>query len=290
VRLAFLGTPASATPTLRAVVAAGHEVAVVVTRPDRRRGRGEAPSPSPVQAAAAELGLEVVHDLAAVSGRGVERGVVVAYGALVPAALLDEVPMLNVHFSLLPRWRGAAPVERAILAGDVETGVSVMSLEATLDTGPVHARASTPVDDKTSADLTAELAGLGARALVEVLGDADALDHPVAQSGEATYAAKVRVEELHLEPGMTLEHARRVARLGRAFTVVSGRRLRVARVVAAPDGPAPGKVAVTAGRLLAGFADGALELAEVVPDGGRAMPGASWWNGARLSAAGAHFT
>ena len=110
---------------------------------------------------------------------------------------------------------------------------------------------------------------LGAAALVEVLGDADALARPVAQSGEATYAAKLRVEELHLEPGMTVEHARRVVRLGRAFTVVSGRRLRVASVADAPDGPPTGAVSAPPGRLLAGFADGALELAEVVPEGGR---------------------
>lgn len=289
-RLAFLGTPDAATPSLRALVGAGHEVCVVVTRPDRRRGRGEAPSPSPVHAAALELGLRVAHDLSAIDASGAQRAVVVAFGAIVPGALLARVPMLNVHFSLLPRWRGAAPVERAILAGDAETGVSVMSLEATLDTGPVHLARSTPVDDKTAADLTDELARLGADAVVTVLGDAALLDAPVPQSGEATYAEKVRVEELHLEPSMTVEHARRVARLGRAFTTVSGRRLRVPRVAAAGEDLEPGAVAAPSGRLVVGLADGALELVEVVPDGGRAMPGASWWNGARLSVVGARLT
>ncbi|HEV2427574.1 MAG TPA: methionyl-tRNA formyltransferase, partial [Acidimicrobiales bacterium] len=197
-RLAFLGTPESATPSLRALVTSGHDVAVVVTRPDRRRGRAEAPSPSPVHAAALDLGLPVAHDLSAVADSGAERGVVVAYGAMVPGALLARVPMLNVHFSLLPRGRGAAPVERALLAGDPETGVSIMSLEATLDTGPVHRSLVTTVEEKSSAQLTAELAGLGAAALVEVLADAVLLDHPSPQTGEATYAEKVRVEELHL--------------------------------------------------------------------------------------------
>ncbi|MDE3064659.1 MAG: methionyl-tRNA formyltransferase, partial [Acidobacteriota bacterium] len=125
-RLAFLGTPAAAVPTLRALVEAGHDVEVVVTRPDRRRGRGGEVSHSPVQLAAEELGLRVAHSLDGLDALEVERGVVVAYGSLIPAEVLARVPMLNVHFSLLPRWRGAAPVARAILAGDDETGVSVM--------------------------------------------------------------------------------------------------------------------------------------------------------------------
>jgi methionyl-tRNA formyltransferase len=122
-RLAFLGTPEPAVPTLRALVDADHDVAIVITRPDRRRGRGKELSPSPVKAAAQELGLRVGHQLSELEGLSVERGVVVAYGALIPSSVLDVVPMLNVHFSLLPRWRGAAPVERAILAGDESTGV-----------------------------------------------------------------------------------------------------------------------------------------------------------------------
>src|SRR5487761_2013917 len=137
-RLAFPGTPEAAAPTLQALVDAGHDVALVVTRPDRRRGRGAALSNSPVHETARGMGRDVAPPLGDLAAAAVERGVVVAYGALVPAEVLARIPMLNVHFSLLPRWRGAAPVERAILAGDVETGVSVMTLEATLDTGPVH--------------------------------------------------------------------------------------------------------------------------------------------------------
>ena len=140
-RLAFLGTPSAAVPSLEALVYAGHEVALVVTRPDRKRGRGSELSPSPVKQAALGLGLPVSHSLKDLEGLGVERGIVVAYGALIPAAVLAVTPMLNVHFSLLPRWRGAAPVQRAILAGDEQTGVCVMTLEEALDTGPVRARA-----------------------------------------------------------------------------------------------------------------------------------------------------
>src|SRR3954451_9029726 len=146
-RLAYFGSPEDAVPPLRALVAAGHDLALVVTQPDRRRGRGTATTPSPVKAAASELGLagrtpeksrELLDDL---RDAAVDLAVVVAFGQLLPSALLDAVPagFVNVHFSLLPRWRGAAPVERAILAGDRETGVCLMRIEPSLDTGPVFA-------------------------------------------------------------------------------------------------------------------------------------------------------
>ena len=125
-RLAFLGAPDAAVPTLTALVDAGHDVVVVVSGPDRRRGRGGRATPTPVKAAAMELGLDVTDDLGSVTSAGAELGVVVAFGRIIPASILDEVPMINLHFSLLPRWRGAAPVERAILAGDDRTGVCVM--------------------------------------------------------------------------------------------------------------------------------------------------------------------
>src|SRR5664280_283244 len=121
-RLVFLGTPDAAVPPLRALAAAGHDIALVVTRPDKKRGRGGALLPSPVKAAATELGLAVTDSLDEVAGAGAELGVVVAYGRIIPVAILDQLPMVNLHFSLLPRWRGAAPVERAILEGDAETG------------------------------------------------------------------------------------------------------------------------------------------------------------------------
>ena len=124
-----------AVPSLTALVAAGHEVAIVVTRVDKRRGRGGELSPSPVKQAALALGLPVSHDVDDVLGKGIELGVVVAFGQLIKPHVLAEVPMVNSHFSLLPRWRGAAPVERAVLAGDAETGVCLMQLEGRVDTG-----------------------------------------------------------------------------------------------------------------------------------------------------------
>ena len=179
-RLVFFGTPDESVPALRALVDAGHDVALVVTQPDRRRGRGGATTPSPVKAAATALGLpvltprrsrEVVDDVVA---SGAALGVVVAFGQLLPPALLDATPdgFVNVHFSLLPRWRGAAPVERAILAGDEETGVCIMALEAGLDTGPVYARARVPIGpDDTAGDVTRALVDAGTDLLVATLPD-----------------------------------------------------------------------------------------------------------------------
>ena len=282
-RLAFLGTPEAAVASLRALVDAGHDVALVVTRADRRRGRGGALVASPVKRAALELGLAVTDDLAAVRNAGVERGVVVAYGALIPAPLLAEVPMLNVHFSLLPRWRGAAPVARAILAGDDVTGVDVISLEASLDTGPVHARARVDVDDKTLSELTSELADVGARLVVEVLANSSLLDHPRPQVGDATYARKLGAADFALEPSMDVARAARVARLERSRVVVGGRSIRILRAHVGDAAHAPAAGRVSAARAVAlGFRDGALILDSVQPDGGRPMAGAAWWAGARL--------
>ncbi len=280
-KLVFLGTPEAAVPTLRALVAAGHDVLAVVTRPDRRRGRGGALSPSPVAIAARELGVPVHHRVSEVVDLGAEWGVVVAYGAIVPAAVLERLPMLNVHFSLLPRWRGAAPVERAILAGDEETGVSIMSLEPTLDTGPVHARARTPVAGKTTGELTAELATRGAELIVEVLADPRRLSEPVAQVGEATYAEKVQPDELRVRVEDGVARAGRRVLLERAFITLGGTRLRVVRAAASPASVPAGRLEAPDGHPTLGFPDGALRLEEVRPDGGRTMSGDAWWRGWR---------
>src|ERR1700712_567862 len=154
VRVVYLGTPRDAVPPLRALHEAGHDIALVVTQPDRKRGRGGALVPSPVKVAATELGLPVATPdrsrevVDQVRATGAEVGVVVAFGQILPVALLEALPhgFVNLHFSKLPRWRGAAPVERAILAGDAETGVDLMDIEAGLDTGAVYASARTPID------------------------------------------------------------------------------------------------------------------------------------------------
>ena len=283
-RLAFLGTPEAAVPSLKALVEAGHDIAIVITRPDRRRGRGAQLSSSPVKVAALELGLAVGHSLGDLEEFDIERGVVVAYGVLIPSSVLARVPMLNVHFSLLPRWRGAAPVERAILAGDEVTGVSVMSLEASLDTGRVHAERRTKVHDKTAIDLTRELAMLGAGLLVEVLGNEELLAYPVAQIGEPTYAEKLVTETFHLAPSMSVTQLERTIRLGRAFALINGRRVKVVAAHLVAASAPPGSIVETSGGVALVGVDGALALDRVQPEGSRPMDARDWWSGARLDA------
>jgi methionyl-tRNA formyltransferase len=282
-RLAFLGTPEAAVPSLRALVDAGHDVVIVITRPDRKRGRGGRASPSPVKACAHELGLSIGHRLSDLDGLDVERGVVVAYGRLISADVLARIPMLNVHFSLLPRWRGAAPVERAILAGDAETGVSVMTLDEDLDTGPIHVEKRVEVGERSLATLLDELATLGARALTEVLGSPELLANPRAQQGEATYALKLTKEDYHLRASSSVEQLMRVIRLGQAFAFVGDRRILVES--ATPDEGdtvAPGSVALRDDRVLLGASNGAIALERVRPESATSMSAAAWWSGARL--------
>ncbi len=280
-RLAFLGSPPAGVPTLRALVAAGHDVALVVSGPDKRRGRGGARTPTPVKAAALELGLAVTDRREDVADAGVELGVVVAYGRIIPTSLLDVVPMVNLHFSLLPRWRGAAPVERAILAGDDRTGVCVMDVAEGLDTGAVHAVAEVPIDDRVTAEeLTATLADVGAGLLVRTLADGLGPGTPQADDG-VTYAKKITVEDRHLDWGRPAVELQRVVRIGGAWTTFRGARLKVldARVV---DGPAgqpgtPGRLAGTTVRC----GDRGLELLRVQPEGKAPMDAEAWRNGAR---------
>ncbi len=279
-RLVFLGTPAAAVVALEALVGAGHEVAMVVSRPDTRRGRGGSPSPSPVSAAAQRLGIAVTDRLDDVHSAGAELGVVVAYGRIIPKVVLEELDMVNVHFSLLPRWRGAAPVERAILAGDTVTGVCIMRLEAGLDTGPVLARRQVPVDDLHADALIGVLARHGAEMLVELLSaGVAALPPGDPQQGEATYAAKIEAEELRLDWNRPATELERLVRLDRAWTEFRGGRLRVldARVGA---GSVPGPPGYLHGTQVS-TGDGTLELGVVQPEGRRPMTAGQWVNGAR---------
>jgi methionyl-tRNA formyltransferase len=287
-RLAFLGTPEAAVPSLRALVDAGHDVALVITRPDRRRGRGSEVSPSPVKSAALDLGLQVGHQLGDLEGLSIELGVVVAYGALIRASILETMPMLNVHFSLLPRWRGAAPVERAILAGDEVTGVSIMSLEVELDTGPIHLERSLDVGEKRVTELRDELAQLGASSLLEVLASPELLDHPTIQQGVTTYAEKLTKETFHLVPTMAQDELLRTVRLERAFTFLNGRRLLVSRAhPGTTSSMTPGHLALVDGDVCLVAKGATIVLDEVQPGGSKVMSAAAWWAGARLDAADA---
>ena len=309
-RLVFLGSPPAAVPSLRALVDAGHDVALVVSRADTRRGRGGGASPSAVKQAALELGLAVTDRLDDAVQIGAELGVVVAYGRIVPTRVLDALAMINVHFSLLPRWRGAAPVERAVLAGDDVTGVCVMRLEAGLDTGPVLASRRVDMAPGEHADaLRARLAEIGAALLVETLAPgAAALGPGTPQEGEPTYAPKLGVEDLRLDWDRPAVELDRVVRLDRAWTTVHGRRLLVLEALARADagpadtGPAdpvpagagapPGTVTRVGSATLVSTGAGALELLRVQPEGRRPMDAADWVRGwrtgsIRLGTAGA---
>lgn len=235
--------------------------------------------PSPVKEAAEQHGIPVTERIDDVLDADVSLGVVVAFGRLIKPHVLERVPMVNVHFSLLPRWRGAAPVERAILAGDTETGVCLMQLEEGLDTGPVYAVERVAMGPDESADsLRSRLVTVGSRLLVERLREG--LGEPVPQKGEPTYAAKLEPEDFRLDWHRAHRELHAVVRLGRAWTTFRGKRLRVldARRVDAAAG-APGEIE----NLVVATGDGGgLELVEVQPEGKGPVPADAWANGARL--------
>jgi methionyl-tRNA formyltransferase len=263
-------------PPLRGLVEGGFDVPLVVSGADRRRGRGSATSPSPVKAAALELGLPVTERVDDVLGVAADLGVVVAYGRLIRPHVLAEVPMVNLHFSLLPRWRGAAPVERALLAGDDETGVCLMQLEEGLDTGPVYGCERTAIGlEETLDELRGRLVQVGTDLLLRSLREG--LGEPTPQEGEVTYAAKLEPSELRLDWTRPAVGLHRVVRLGRAWTTFRDGRLRVLRARVADGDGRPGELRGTT--VAAG--EGALELVEVQPEGRRPMPAPAWLAGAR---------
>jgi methionyl-tRNA formyltransferase len=268
-RLVFLGTPEFATVPLRALVDAGWEIALAVSQPDKRRGRGGGPMPSPVKQAALDLGVPVSDRVDDVLDAGADLGVVAAFGRLIKLHVLERLPMANLHFSLLPRWRGAAPVERAILAGDERTGVDLMVIEEGLDTGGVYARAEVPIDpDETADELRTRLAALGTELLLANLRDG--LPEPKPQQGEPTYARKIDPAELRIDWDRPALEIHRLVRIGGAWTSYHGHRLKVWRTALAAAGP--DGVAVPAG-------DGTIHLVEVQPEGRRRMPARAWANG-----------
>jgi methionyl-tRNA formyltransferase len=240
-RVIFMGTPDFAVPTLNALVSAGHDVCAVYSPPPRPANRGKKLKPGAVHSRAEELGLPVrtplslkgTEEQAAFAALNADVAVVAAYGLILPQAILDAPKhgCLNVHGSLLPRWRGAAPVQRAIMTGDEETGVCIMQMEAGLDTGPVRATMRTVVDGKAAGELTAELADLGAEAIVKVLADLDA--HPaVAQPDDGvTYASKIDKAEARLDFSLSAEAVERQVRSFNptpgAFFEFEGERYRV---------------------------------------------------------------
>lgn len=302
-RLVFAGTPAAAVPSLRALHAAGHDIAAVITRPDAPQGRKRVLTPSPVADAATELGLPVIkaarldaEATEAITALGAELAVVVAYGGLVREPLLSAPAhgWINLHFSLLPRWRGAAPVQHALIAGDETLGTAVFRLVAELDAGDVYAQEEyRPGDDETAGDVLEALAERGAQQLANVVsaiaaGTAEA--EP--QSGEVTLAPKLSLADGVLDwnsaAATVLARFRGVTPEPGAHTTLDGARLKVLGASAAPadaERLAPGALAAGRGQaqggVLAGTATEPVLLTRVQPAGKAAMAAADWFRGLR---------
>ncbi|MFK4790492.1 methionyl-tRNA formyltransferase [Microbacterium sp. ZW T5_56] len=297
-RIVFAGTPEAAVPALRALAASEHEVVLVVTRPDALLGRKRVLTPSPVAAAADDLGLPVLKAArldadatAAILATGADLGVIVAYGALVREPLLTGLGAgwVNLHFSLLPKWRGAAPVQRALMAGETELGWAVFQLVTELDAGAVYRQEPyTPEPEATAADVLRSLAEIGAHALPEIVAAIGEGASPVAQEGDATYAHKLTLSDGLLDP---TEGADAVFARYRGVTPEPGAHVRVdgvtlklprlALVEADIDLPA-GAIRMDAKRVLLGTADWPVQLVRVQPAGKQDMAAGDWWRGLRL--------
>lgn len=273
-RIAYLGSPDLAVRPLRALVDAGYEIPLVVSMPDRRRGRGNELMPTAIKAAAVDLGLRVTSDLAdlvdLVENNGVDLAVVVAYGRIIPASLLQKLAFVNLHFSLLPRWRGAAPVERALLAGDRRTGVCLMDLDVELDTGALYRRTETEIEpDETLDELRDRLVEIGSAQLLGALEEG--FGEPTPQEGDPVYAHKISVDERKIDWGQSASAIHRQVRVGGAFTTWQGKRFKIHRT----------RLTAGDGVLVVPTGSGELELLEVQPEGKPRMDAGAWANGAR---------
>jgi methionyl-tRNA formyltransferase len=295
-RLVFAGTPLAAVPSLRSLAASGHEVALVVTRADAPLGRRRVLTPSPVAAEAELLGIPTLRvnrlddeATARIAAVGADLGVIVAYGGLVREPLLSTPARgwINLHFSLLPRWRGAAPVQRSIMAGERVTGASVFQLERGMDTGPVLAMEERPTGDhETAGHVLDALAVQGADLLlrtVDAIGAGTAVARP--QEGEPTLAPKTTIEDGRVDwarpADEVLARIRGVTPEPGAHTSVADVRLKIHRAAALRDAAplAPGAISAVDGRVAVGTASHPIELIQVQPAGKNPMPAADWWRG-----------
>ena len=255
-RIIFMGSPEFAVPTLNALVTAGHEVVAAYTQPPRPAGRGKGERPTPVEVRARGLEIEVRSpkslrseaEQAAFGELEADVAVVAAYGLILPQPILDA-PMLgclNVHGSLLPRWRGAAPVQRAIMAGDECTGITIMQMEAGLDTGPMLLKRAVEIERKNAAQLAEELAKLGASMMVEVLTDLTSFEPILQPEGGVTYAAKISKDEARIDwsqPAQQLQrHVQGLAPFPGAWFEVAGERIKLLEAEATIGGGSPGEV------------------------------------------------
>ena len=295
-RIVMMGTPDFAVPTLQALVDAAHEVVAVYTQPPRPAGRGKKPRPSPVQQRAQDLGLEVRTPKSLRNAEEQERfaaldadiAVVAAYGLILPKPILDAPKhgCLNVHASILPRWRGAAPIHRAVMAGDPITGVTIMQMEEGLDTGPMLAYARTPIEHKTTGELTAELAELGAQLMVGTLRDLT-IHVPLAQDdADATYADKIDKAEARIDwsrPAVEIERqVRGLAPFPGAWFELDGARVKLLRATVVDGDGATGTVLDDAMTIACG--EGALRPERLQPAGKPAMDREDFLRGRQVAA------
>ena len=294
-RAVFLGTPAAAIPSLAALIDVA-DIAMVVTRPDAAKGRSGKPTPTPIKSAATEWGLPIAQPKTRAEIETVLRqaaadiGVVVAYGRILSPAALETTPagFVNVHFSLLPRWRGAAPVERAILAGDETTGVSLMQLDEGLDTGPVIAALETPIEaDETGGSLSGRLAYLGAMIIDDVLPDllVGRLEAAPQLRTGVTGAGPLDPSEARIDASWTVGYAERAVRAFNprpgAWFEMDSTRFTVHRASPSPEAVTPGVVAAFNGQAILGLQGGSLAIEVIQPAGKGPMPGRAWLNGRR---------
>ena len=293
-RVIFFGTPEIAVGPLRALVEAGFAVDLVVTGVDKRRGRGSETSPSPVKQAAIELQIPVTHDVAdaialvtssgAISaGRSI--GVVVAYGHVISAEALQMLPMINIHYSLLPRWRGAAPVERALLAGDEKTGVCIMQVVEQLDAGDILQSATTQIlPTDTTSSLRARLGEIAIPLLIDVLSNGATAAQT--QRGDVVVAAKITQADLEIDWSKPAVVVDRQVRVGGAFTFFNGKRFKIHSLIVSAEIfiSESGNMVVVNDRVLVACGQGVVELLEVQPEGKPHISADDWKKGARLDA------
>ena len=295
-RLVFMGTPEFSVSVLKALLAAGHEIVCVYAQPPRPAGRGMALRPTPVHAFAEAAGIEVRTPLSLKSDEEQDRfrtlkadaAVVVAYGLLLPKAIL-QAPVegcFNVHASLLPRWRGAAPIQRAIMAGDVETGVTIMRMDEGLDTGPMMLKVTCSIDDATTAaSLHDRLAEIGAKAMVDILAAPLHAGTPQPEEG-ATYAKKIDKAEAHIDFGKSaqevLRHIHGLSPFPGAWMLVNGTRIKVLRCEIAEGSAAPGSFIDDALTIACG--QGAIRCIELQREGKGVMDAATFLRGFAIAA------
>jgi methionyl-tRNA formyltransferase len=295
-RLIFMGTPEFSVPVLRALSDAGHEIAAVYSQPPRPAGRGKKDRPSPVQQAAVSLGLPVRHPLnfkdptevGVFAALDADLAVVVAYGLILPQPILDapRLGCLNIHASLLPRWRGAAPIQRAILAGDVKTGICIMQMEAGLDTGPVLLRRAMPISpEDTCASLHDRLAKLGAETVVQALENLPSLKPEEQPDAGVTYAAKIDKSEARVDwaqpAGEVDRQIRALSPFPGAWCEAGGQRLKLLNSRVADGSGKPGEV--LSGDMTIACGVGAVRLLRMQKAGKSAMVATEYWRGAGLS-------